>query len=292
MEEKRTNYGLSVVQKSEKLGDNIKRLLKIFITNQLWFLKKRLFIFSLIYPLTAPLSLIKNKRRNDSFDYFSIDKKRMLLRYRKIKLVLFYRDLETYKEIFENYVYNHFNLKRSWIVIDCGANIGFYTLRVAPRVKKVISIEPNPYNYEMLLLNLKINRIRNVVPLNLAIYDKRCSIRIYGEGPTSTIFKPKYSEKYVNVRAIPLDDITKRLKSIDLLKIDVEGAEVEVLKGATSTLRKTRNIILEVHTHLIDDKKIWRILERYGFNLQRYSHPDPLISERTYIIIGKKSGDC
>lgn len=279
-------------QKNKKVKNNERRILKIFIINLIWFFKERLLVFFFVYPVVSFLSLLNNKIRIRFFDHFNLNKKMILLKYRKIRLVLFYRDLETYKEIFESSVYDRFDLKRDWIVIDCGANIGLYTIKVAPKVKKVISIEPNPHNFNMLLLNLKINRLKNVVPLNLAVYSRKKLIKIYGEGPTSSIFKPRHSEIYEKVVAIPLDSITKELRKIDLLKIDVEGAEIEVLKGASNTLKKTRNLILEVHPFLVDDKKVWEILEKYSFRLKKYSHPDPLISERAYIIVGRKLNNC
>jgi len=254
----------------------------------MWLLKKRLLFFFFVYPVLTFFTLLD--KENKFLNFFKLNNKRILLRHGKIKLILFYRDLETYKEIYEDNVYDFFDLKRNWIVIDCGANIGCYTLKVAKKVGKVISIEPHPHNFYVLLQNLKINKNKNVVPLNLAAYDKEGLIEIYGDGPTSSIFRISNLERSTRVMSMTLDSITKKMKRIDLLKIDVEGAEIKVLRGATRTLRKTRNLILEVHPFLIDDKKIWEMLARYRFYLKKYSHPDPLISEKTYIIIGKKLG--
>jgi tRNA G37 N-methylase Trm5 len=81
-------------------------------------------------------------------------------------------DYWVFEGIFFADEYYPVHLKEDDVVLDVGANIGAFTIRVARKVKRVIAIESEPQNFRLLLENIKINNIQNVLPINLAVSDK------------------------------------------------------------------------------------------------------------------------
>jgi FkbM family methyltransferase len=134
------------------------------------------------------------------------------------------------------------------VVIDAGAHYGFYSLLASRLVEDkglVLSFEPAPINYQRLLTNIKINNACNVKAFKMALGDKDGRAKLFLSKATGThsIITPKISEKYentVNVRMRKIDTMVQELvlKRVDLIKIDTEGAELMILKGARQTLTK------------------------------------------------------
>jgi len=138
------------------------------------------------------------------------------------------------------------------VVVDAGAHYGFYTLHASRLVGAdgmILSFEPHPKNYERFLTNLSSNGIRNVIPLNKALGECDKPIRLYISShserhSTSFALNPSthYSGNYVYVESARLDTVVGELgiKRVDLIKIDVEGAELSILKGAEKTIDQFR----------------------------------------------------
>jgi FkbM family methyltransferase len=194
----------------------------------------------------------------------------------------------------EDEIIRHFNTKQGDIVVDVGAHIGKYTIIASKRVGangKVIAIEAHPGNYEMLNRNIKLNGLTNVTTLNYAVYSKESKIRLYMPdeefGYTmhhSIMFSylsPKYSlkgkenEKFIEVNANTLDNLLQKngiSREVNWIKIDVEGAEFEVLKGATEILSNSKDICLLIEVHNPYDtnhyKQIIDFLKHYNFKIQ------------------------
>jgi FkbM family methyltransferase len=159
-----------------------------------------------------------------------------------------------------------FSSKEGDVVIDIGAHIGYYTLLSSMRVGtngKVFAIEADPSNFEMLNHNIKLNNLTNITALNYAVYSKETKIKLYLPGKESgcTIYntvivdRAKPEEKFVEVNANTLDNLLSQQSGIshadiNWIKIDVEGAEFEVLKGATNILSKSKDIglLIEIHS--------------------------------------------
>src|SRR5918995_6449124 len=159
--------------------------------------------------------------------------------------------------IHEDDIIKRFTPKEGDIVIDIGAHIGLYTIISSKRVGangKVVAIEADPSNFEMLNSNIKLNQLTNVTPLNYAVYSKETKIKLYlpGEESGYTMHhsimsnRARTEDKFVEVNANTLDYIlqSKGITDVNWVKIDVEGAEFEVLKGATNVLSKSKDIAL------------------------------------------------
>ncbi|WP_082398398.1 FkbM family methyltransferase [Aeropyrum camini] len=169
-------------------------------------------------------------------------------------------------------MYDYFEITNSSIVFDIGANIGIYTLNVAPKVEKVIAIEPEPSNFELLLNNVILNNLTSkVLPLNIAIGTKDGKTKLYldnkgGSGTHSIVLKR--SSKYLNVPYYKLDTIYKNLKRksiidhVDLIKIDVEGAELLVLHGAQNLLKAEHpKLIIAIEHGIVQFKDIYYFIK-------------------------------
>lgn len=127
------------------------------------------------------------------------------------------------------------------VVIDIGANVGVYTCLAASYGKPVLSFEPSRRNQDYLYRNLWENRFVDVEVLPVGLSEKSGLGRIYGYGGIAS-FVPGWAQaqksKYSLVPLTTLDAITAtRFQGNKLLiKLDVEGFELEVLRGATRTL--------------------------------------------------------
>jgi len=147
-------------------------------------------------------------------------------------------------EVFRDQVYEQFySPKKGDTVIDIGANVGAFTVRAAKLVGDkgmVIAIEPEPRNLVLLQQNIKQNNLNNVKIVKKAIWDKPTKIRLYlSEFSGGHSIKENATAKnYIEVEADCLDNIISELElnHIDFIKLDVEGAELEALKGAEKTL--------------------------------------------------------
>jgi len=140
------------------------------------------------------------------------------------------------------------------VVIDVGAHIGSYTVRCAKAVGEkglVIAFEPDPENFKVLLLNVKMNNLKNVIAFPYAVGKSNGIIKLHKSkftGFHSTVRFPQGYIGSIKVKVITLDALTENIgvKKIDWIKIDVEGGEAEVLEGAVNTLKLSKRIIIEV----------------------------------------------
>src|SRR5215208_72624 len=181
----------------------------------------------------------------------------------------------------EEDIIEHFTPKDGDIVVDIGAHMGRYTIISSKRVGangKVVAIEAHPGNFEMLKSNIKLNQLTNVIPLNYAAYSKETKINLYlpevesGYTIYNTIMsnRARTEDKFVEVSANTLDYLLQlnEITDVNWVKIDVEGAEFEVLKGASNVLSKSKDIALLIEVHGKDTyEPIIESLRSYNFKI-------------------------
>ena len=188
--------------------------------------------------------------------------------------------------IHEDDIITRFTPKEGDIVIDIGAHIGLYTIISSKRVGangKVVAIEADPENFEMLTSNIKLNQLTNVIPLNYAVYSKETKLKLYLPSGESGFTKyntimPNWintQEKFVEVNANTLDYLLQlnkiRQEEVNWIKIDVEGAEFEVLKGATNVLSKSKDVAILMELHgppHIYRPKVEELVNLYNFKIE------------------------
>jgi FkbM family methyltransferase len=140
------------------------------------------------------------------------------------------------------------------IVVDVGANIGYYTLQMAQRAKKVYAIEPNKICFEILKKNVKENNLKNVVLINKAAGDKKEKKYLMRDeenlGNSKIQSNPTKSpfDKGDFVLTETLDNILINEQYISLIKIDTQGYEPEVIKGAKNIIKRNRPILFLEYT--------------------------------------------
>lgn len=150
-------------------------------------------------------------------------------------------------------------VKKGDVVVDLGANIGYFTLLAANLTGKegrIYCFEPEPKNYSYLLKNIKLNNYANVSANQKAVSDKNGKTRLYiCEHDTGhhTInqyegiknYKPNIENKenFVEIETVTLDNYLERKeRAVDVIKIDVEGAEMLALLGMDGIIRKSKNL--------------------------------------------------
>ncbi|MEM1510841.1 MAG: FkbM family methyltransferase, partial [Thermofilaceae archaeon] len=146
--------------------------------------------------------------------------------------------------IYIDQVYDKFyNIREDDVIIDVGAHVGVFTLKASRKAKegKVIAIEPHPQNYMLLLKNITINKLENVIPINLALSDSEGVAKLYISqfSPGHTIKEKRIglcregfpNISYIEIKTKTLDQIVDELglKEVNFIKVDVEGAELDVL---------------------------------------------------------------
>ncbi len=154
--------------------------------------------------------------------------------------------------VYENFETTLFQkeLHNGMTVVDIGANIGYYTVMAAHFVGpsgKVIAFEPDEQSGEILKKNIVVNKFNNVSYVNKALSDKKGFTRLYVSDENrgdNRIYNPKDGRKYVEVEIITLDEYLPKETKVDLIKIDVQGAEFLVLLGMEQTITKSKTLII------------------------------------------------
>ncbi|MCI0764731.1 FkbM family methyltransferase [Bacillus sp. TL12] len=141
------------------------------------------------------------------------------------------------------------------ICLDIGANIGLISLALSYLANngKVYSFEPSQKNYSYLVRNIKVNKIDNILPFNLGIYNENANMRfcdISDGGGWSFVYNNRESIATPNqdIMCVKLDDWIKaeNVTKIDFIKIDTEGSELKALFGALNTIQLWKpDIIIE-----------------------------------------------
>lgn len=137
-------------------------------------------------------------------------------------------------------------LKKDSIVLDIGANIGWYSLNLAKDVPEgcIMAFEPIPKTYQYLKKNIAINGIKNVELYNFGLSDKEGESVFYYDstlsGAASLRDLHEDREKIkVKCRVKRIDDFINGISpKIDFIKCDVEGAEIFVIKGGLKTIKR------------------------------------------------------
>ena len=136
---------------------------------------------------------------------------------------------------------------KSSICFDIGANVGLYTLLFARYSKNVYAFEPLPRNISYLYKTLEINRIKNAIIVPCAVADKS-GLFWFKEGLDNSTGKLS-NEGHQPMTCISLDEFIMKSNVIpNILKIDVEGAEFQVITGAKNLLLKYKPILF-LSTH-------------------------------------------
>lgn len=180
------------------------------------------------------------------------------------------------EELYENYMFPISS--KSSTIFDVGANIGYYTIQFAQKTEGIVyAFEPMSYQYNTLLKNIEINELNNVYPVQQIVSDSVGKERIYFSGINNTAASSVVveTEDYEDIPTITLDQFCKEknIEFIDLIKIDVEGYEMNVLKGLSEMLKTNRikHMFIEVvERHLqkagSSSEELFTYLKKYSYD--------------------------
>ena len=198
-------------------------------------------------------------------------------------------------------------VQRGWVVLDVGSEFGYYAIEAGHLVGgtgKVFAIEVHPETYRVLLINIRLHDLTDCVfPICRAVGKETGTVKLFETtSPGSTSIVPRQSTikldrnrlriwlnfaksleflKIIRKRYAPvqyvvpmntLDEIADEcgIKKVDLIKIDVEGAEMDVLKGSQQILQRDRPVLL-VEVHFGWDWKpesLYALLRTFGYDLE------------------------
>ncbi len=140
------------------------------------------------------------------------------------------------------------------LIIDGGANVGYSSLWFMKKYPgaKIMAIEPEDSNYKVLEANTK--RWKNIIPIRAGMWHKNTFLKIVDDGTGEWGFRTEEvnSEKGATLKAITVDEILKQsgCDKIDILKIDIEGAERELFSKNYSWMDKVNILVIELHDRL------------------------------------------
>ncbi|MCL5737062.1 MAG: FkbM family methyltransferase [Bacteroidetes bacterium] len=178
--------------------------------------------------------------------------------------------LGQFQEIFVKESYRFTAATDEPLIIDCGANIGMsclYFKKTFPS-SKVVAFEADPKIFSILTENLNNSGIHDVELVNKAVWIDDNGIRFSVEGADGgSIYG---NNNLIEVQTLRLKDFLESFSSIDLLKIDIEGAEDKVVLDCEKSLDRVKNIFIEYHSWTKKEQKLGEILAVLESNKFRY----------------------
>ena len=186
-------------------------------------------------------------------------------------------------EVIDTHVYDRYiPLKPGMTVIDIGSSIGVFSLYDSQKVGykgKIVAVEPEPTCYKALLQNITSSKIKNIIPLNIALYNKQGKMQLHSN-PNALICSSFFNEQnevtnIVDVDVKRLDDTVRQLgiNHVDFVKIDTEGAATEIIEGSEGILPYIDNFaVAAYHAPHENPEQIALFLQQHGFRTRITHH--------------------
>lgn len=168
--------------------------------------------------------------------------------YRRINRYLYPKGLELKKEsLKKKYCNSSCNIEPGDIVVEIGANVGEFTIMAARNADKVFAFEPDPNCFYCLKENTKKLSNVNIIEYGASKVNKHKAFYLLSEDADSSLLQPKVYTNKINIKLVRLDSWmdSTGLSGIDFLKIDAEGAEMEVLEGLGEKIEDINKISVD-----------------------------------------------
>ena len=184
----------------------------------------------------------------------------------------------------KEYNIENFNITENDKIIDVGAHIGLFSLLVSQYCKtgKIFSFEPMRENFDLLVSNLELNRMKNVFPFNVAVSKNSGKLNLFLNSDQSAHSIFSESSKSVTVESISLQKIFEenKISSCKLLKLDCEGAEYDIIDSLPPEyLAKIQNMAIEYHSADTKPELVKNLIlkiKNAGFKIQTRPHYDDM----------------
>lgn len=193
--------------------------------------------------------------------------------------------LAQFREIFVDEIYRFSSSSPSPVILDCGANVGtscLYFKRLFP-TSRIVAFEPDPAICQVLKKNLAKNQLTSVEVIEKAVWTSDRGVTFSVEGADGGSIFGK--DNQITLPSVRLRDLLeKEFASVDMLKLDIEGAEVEVLLDCRNNLFNVQNLFVEYHSWSTQEQRLDELLSVLRENNYRYhiahvsSHESPFIN--------------
>ena len=219
------------------------------------------------------------------------------------KMILYLSDKGISRELFihgkreflgTDLFYNNRLVKKGDIVLDIGANIGYFAFIESDLVGdkgKVYAVEPSFVNYKRLKENIAINEFDNILSYNLAIGDKQGKTKMYVSDRSnwSRLIERDLPDKINEVIEVDLQTIDSFLEDKakpTFIRMDVEGYEINIFRGMPQTLQLEKlSVFVELHPAILSKEEIAEIFdlfEQNGFDV-KYCFLNPMLDRNPLI---------
>lgn len=184
-------------------------------------------------------------------------------------------------------------LQQGDVVLDIGANIGYYTLLFARRVGPgghVFAFEPEPNNFALLTKNVQMNGYTNVTLVNKAVSNTNGRLGLFiskGNNADHRVYDSQDGRDSVEVESVRLDDyLADFTRAVNFIKMDIQGAVYAAAQGMTSLLRKNPDIVLVTEFWPLgilrsgsEPRAFLELLRDLGFAMYRIDEDDQRIEK-------------
>lgn len=193
----------------------------------------------------------------------------------------------TYHEIYKEEIYAFRARHPAPYIVDGGANIGLsvlYFKQLYPE-SEIVAFEPDPPIFAVLERNLAVAGVGGVRLVAGALWSSETTLAFHAEGADGGHLSAE-SEATIRVKTVCLSDYLDR--PVDLLKLDIEGAETEVLLAAANQLAQVERVYVEYHSRVGERQtlpELLRVLRDSGFRLHVLPcgvSPRPFLAQRNY----------
>ncbi len=228
------------------------------------------------------LKLLKNHfKLYDAFQLLTtLLQKKSSVYLKQLKITLYFRkdskDYETFEEIFQKNIYDVALPFIPVTIVDAGANVGFASLFFKLKYPKshILAIEIESENIEMIKKNTA--QISNFEVISKALYNRKAYFKIENPFNATNSFQINETEDVNNfdIESITVDEVLtyKKWKTIDVLKIDIEGAEKQLFENNyQSWIPKVKVIMIETHDRMLLNCSLTVIRALSEFNFILYT---------------------
>jgi FkbM family methyltransferase len=173
-----------------------------------------------------------------------------------------FSDLKTFEEVLKRGVY----LKKGMTIapnekwMDCGGNVGAFTLLACSKGAKVTVYEPDPFNCEMIQKNLELNAFEAEIKQVALVHDDKKEVVLF-IGNNNNVWRNSIVKKWNNKGIkVPCLNFDKEAENFDCCKMDIEGAEMLILENTTKIFSK----LVYEWSFDIDDSlpRFWNVIEK------------------------------
>lgn len=169
-------------------------------------------------------------------------------------------------------------LSKGGVFVDCGANVGYMSLALSTKASKVVAFEPQPAIFELLKKN-----VPSAEAYCMALYcsdgvAKMPRIRYGDKGNYGGVGFGRSELGFINVPLVMLDSFG--LTDVDLIKIDVEGAERDVIEGAIETIERCSPTLYVEDDREDKSADLRKLIRGLGYNIEE--HNPPMFRQNNY----------